>query len=324
MKTTKYMILAAAAMALAACSNDDEVTGGPVAAQVTAGVDGVQTRANNNVWGTDDIGVKVKGVSGTTTGITSVMADLYKNVKYSTTANTSDAATFTSNNGIFFQDANEEVTFTAYGPYQQSEANALPGTDGVVSSLSTETQSTRELQKKIDFIYASGATASRATPIVQFSGDHAFAHKMTRLIIIVKTSTADGFTADKVTSGTYTLSGLNHKGQFNVTTGEAEATGTELTTDWSLTENSLMTGGETTQCTFTSILYPQTLNDALVFKAVIDGQTYTNNNEIKPALEAGTSYTYEITVKKTGLEVSGCTIKDWNSGNAIPGDATMQ
>lgn len=97
-----------------------------MAAQVTAGVDGVQTRANNNVWGTDDIGVKVKGVSGTTTGITSVMADLYKNVKYSTTANTSDAATFTSNNGIFFQDANEEVTFTAYGPYQQSEANALP------------------------------------------------------------------------------------------------------------------------------------------------------------------------------------------------------
>ena len=75
--------------------------------------------------------------------------------------------------------------------------------------------------------------------------------------------------------------------------------------------------------TYTLILYPQTLASALTFKAEIDNQAYTNK-EIKPELQAGYSYTYEITVKKTGLTVSGCTIKDWNSGNAIPGDATMQ
>ena len=62
---------------------------------------------------------------------------------------------------------------------------------------------------------------------------------MTRLIILVKTSAQDGFTAQQVTSGTYGLSGLNHNGQFNVTDGEADATGTVTENYWSLSGNSL-------------------------------------------------------------------------------------
>ena len=46
MKTTmknKYLLFAAAALTLTACSNDDEnLNGGPVAAQVTAGIGGVR------------------------------------------------------------------------------------------------------------------------------------------------------------------------------------------------------------------------------------------------------------------------------------------
>ena len=74
---------------------------------------------------------------------TSNMEELYKNVKYTTTANTASAANFTApeGQGIFFQDASETVTFAAYAPYQASAANALPGTDGVISN-STADQST--------------------------------------------------------------------------------------------------------------------------------------------------------------------------------------
>ena len=284
------------------------VNDGPVAAQITAGVSGPATRANNNVWEADAIGVRV---TETKYGVTEVTKDLYQNVEY-TTASTGTEADFTSTDGILFQDASEKVTFAAYGPYQSSYDNeTLPGTNGVITG-NTSSQNTREQQKAFDYIYASGATASRSDPQVLFSGEHEFQHKM-----IVKTSANNGFSATDVTNGIYTLSGLTHTGQFDVTTGEALATGTASPDAWSLSANSLMTEGETQQRTFTSILYPQTLASPLVFTATIDNQDYTsagNGVQIQPELNAGYSYTYTITVKKTGLEISTCTIQDWTNG----------
>lgn len=324
MRTSKYVWMAAAVLTLAACNNDEEFTdNGPVEARISAGVNTPETRAIDDRWEQDAIGVMVTSATGTD----SKMPTLYKNVKYTTTTDNNSAATFTAETGkgIFFQDASETVTFAAYGPYQTSTDNAtLPGTNGEISS-STADQSTRDNQKAFDYIYASGATASQSSPTVEFKEDHAFAHKMTRLVIIVKTSTDDGFTAEEVKGGTYTLSGLEHSGTFNVTTGVAAATttGAKTADEWSLTTNSLKSEADN-QVTFTSILYPQTLGGALTFKAEIDGQTYTNNTAIRPALAAGTSYTYTITVKKTGLTVSGCTISNWSGGTGGNGDATMQ
>lgn len=320
-------MIAALATVLAGCSNDDEnvVDNGPVAAQISAGVNAV-TRAQDATWEADAIGVMVTGTTGS-----SGMQSLYRNVKYKTTAETSGAANFTAEgSGIFFQDATETVTFAAYAPYQTSPAaNALPGADGVIHG-STDIQDNRETQKAFDFIYASGATASRTNPEIQFAKkddfhDYSFTHKMTRLVIIVKTSADYGFTAAQVTEGIYALTGLKHVGEFNVTTGEAKAaTGASAVDNWSLSEKSLKTADETTQCTFTSILYPQTLAKALTFTATIDGKTYTNSTDINPALTTGTSYEYTITVKKTGLTVSGCTITDWSKVTGVGGDATMQ
>lgn len=324
----KFFLFATAALALAACSNDDgNLVGnsGPVEARITAGVSGSTTRAIDNQWEKDEIGVMVKSVTGTTEGITSVMANMYKNVKYSTTASSSAAANFqpAEGNGIFFQDANETVTFLAYGPYQASTAyNALPGinSDGVISA-STAVQNDRDKQKAIDYIFATGATASRAKSTVEFKGDNAFKHKMSRLVIMVKPG-GDVIMADFAKLGTnFALNGLKHNGTFKVTTGEASATG--QVSDWSLTEKSLLAKSQSAY-TFTSILYPQTLGSALTFKATIDGQNYVNKTDINPALAAGMSYTYTITVKKTGLTVSGCTIENWGNGSTGSGDATMQ
>lgn len=318
----KYLMIAVLATLLAGCSNADEnvVDNGPVAAQISAGVNAV-TRAQDATWEADAIGVMVTGTTGS-----SGMQNLYRNVKYKTTANTSDAANFTAEggaaSGIFFQDATETVTFAAYAPYQESAADVFPGTDGVISG-STDDQNNRETQKAFDFIYASGATASRTSSAIQFKDDYSFTHKMTRLVIIVKTSAEHGFTSEKVTSGTYMLKGLNHTGAFDVKSGIATATGAPAGGAWAL-NNSLKTAGETTQCTFTSILYPQTLDAPLTFTATIDGETYTNNTNINPKLAAGTSYEYTITVKKTGLTVSGCTITDWSKVRGVGGDATMQ
>lgn len=323
MKATNYILFAATALALAACSNnEDNLTTGPVEARISAGVNTPETRAIDDQWEADEIGVMV------TNAPTSNMEALYKNVKYTTTANKTTSANFTAaGEGIFFQDAKETVTFAAYAPYQETEGNAtLPGTeaDGVISG-STANQSTREEQKKFDYIYASGATASRSNPKVEFKGDYTFAHKMTRLIIVLKTPHAEGFASDIVNQGTYTLGGLTHSGTFNVTNGTAKADEIKAGGDWSLTENCLNEYEKSRyELTFTAILYPQEISSPLNFKAVIQGQTYTNSMDINPDLKAGKSYTYTITVKKTGLEVSGCTIEDWGKEPGGSGDATMQ
>lgn len=327
MKKITYITLAAA-MFMASCSNDSEenrVSNGPVAAQVTAGVNNPATRANGNVWEADEIGVMAVSVSGTPTTVTSTVTSLYKNVHYKTAATTSDAASFTAMTpdgsatgaayGIFFQDATETVTFAAYAPYQQSaDANVLPGSEGVISQ-STASQATRDEQKTIDFIFANGATASKTAPGIQFSDAKAFTHVMSRLVIKVQTSANDGFSAGEVTSGAYSLTGVTHDGTFDVnpasaTFGKATAAAAGLPSAWSLNSYAIQTQGNNT-VTFDAILFPQTAGN-LDFEAVIGGQSY--KCQIAPALEAGKSYTYTITAKKQSLTVEGCKVNDWVIG----------
>lgn len=313
MKTRNYFILAAVAMMTAACSSDDQRNDGPVAAQISAGVSGPATRAMNDTWEADEIGVTV------TDAPVSEMATMYRNVKYSTEATTNGAANFSSQTPICFRDAEEMVTFSAYGPYQ-----AQLGEDGAIAA-NTADQSTREKQKAFDFIFASGAKASKSNPTVEFkkvSDDesHAFTHNMTRMVIIVKPG--DLVTLDEIKKAAITVGGLKHEGTFNAMTGVAAASG-DAVADWTLSANALRSEGDD-NVTFTSILLPQTLAAALTFTATIDGVDYTNKDAINPKLEASKTYTYTITVKKTGLEVSGCTIENWSDGGSGSGDAVLQ
>ena len=144
---------------------------------------------------------------------------------------------------------------------------------------------------------------------------------MTRLILNIKTDSNSGFSASDVQNGTFYLNGIKHSGGFNIKTGEALATG-NASNNWMINAQSV---DEEDIRTYSMILWPQTLNEALEFKAVIDGQTFVNRTSIKPEMKEGTSYTYTITVKKTGLVVSSCTIDDWQQGNGNGEnvDATM-
>lgn len=317
----KYLLIATAATLLAACSNDEnEVNNGPVEARITAGIDGPKTRAVDDSWsGGNTIGVMV------TNAPTSTMETLYKNVKY-TVESGGTTGIFTAEPGIFFQDATETVTFAAYSPYQSSDdAATLPGTDGTVTGGDTRDQSTVEKQEAFDYLFASGATASRSNPTVEFKESNQFKHKMSRLILVLKTSATDGFTADQVFSATYTLGGLKHEGTFNVTDGTAAVSpSASAVSDWTITDNVKENDNTGKSRTYTMILYPQSLSGALTFSATIDGQTYVNKSDIQPALAAGTSYTYTITMKKTGLSVSGCTIEGWTNDTSGSGNAEME
>ena len=105
----RYILLAATALTLAACTNDEMTTAtdGKVALKVNASIGTVDTRAVGTQWTTgDQIGISTEEGTGT----------YYKNVCYEW-----DGSSFTTspNNAIFFE-TSETVTFHAYYPYKGS------------------------------------------------------------------------------------------------------------------------------------------------------------------------------------------------------------
>ena len=284
----KQLIFAVAALCFAACSNDENTGMGdsPVAAQITAGLNGQATRAIGSNWNRDHIGVMV------TAAPNSDMEDLYKNVHYSTSS-TGTTAEFscTIDRGIFFQDASETVTFSAYAPYRSSTDNAtLPGTNGVVT-VNTQTNNTAALQESIDFLYAEGATASKQSPTVTFTNntassgsDCSFHHRMAQLNIAFQTPSTAGFATSDIfdTDNTFRLSGLIHEGTFNVTSGATATTGSSVN-NWDITD--CYHTDNSTARTYSLILLPQDLiSHPLTVSVSIDGQTYSNSNAIAPNL----------------------------------------
>lgn len=312
----KYLSIILAGGLLTACSSEEPTSSGEGmnSAQITAGINTSATRANGAEWEADYIGVTVIDAPN------SNMEDLYKNVRYKTDA-LGGSAVFTpdGNEGIFFQDASETVTFSAYGPYR--DWTIAPDAEGFNTVDMADSQMGREAQKSVDFIHASGATASNASPTVTFTGDNAFRHVMSRLVIVVKIAGSGDFSDNALTEGSYSLGGMKLQALFNPYTGEAKASDAPAVNDWYL--NSLPSNTGEGSVSYTAILPPQTLESALTFTAKVDGQTFANSSLIKPALESGKSYRYTITVSKTGMTVSGCTITDWTIGDDLSGDATM-
>lgn len=297
MKTTRYMLMAAA-ISLTSCSNNDEpsiVNDG--AAIVTANIGEVETRASDTSWAIGDA-IGISTTSGTE------VKTQYANMKYSTTGNGDFTHVGGRASGIFFQSM-DAVTFSAYYPFTGTEGTA-PGT--ITGSTSDQTK-----QTTFDYLFAENGTASRTDPELEL----AFKHKMTRLILKFQTDTQNGFSASEVSDGTFTIGGIKLNGTFNTADGTATAAG-DASTSWTI--NATPTEVSNVR-TYSMIFFPQTVS-SLAVTATIDGENY--GCEISPALNAGTSYSYTITIKKTGLEVGDCTISNWNNVNSGSVSAEMQ
>lgn len=306
MKTLIIIASIATAVVFSACNgdkNDDSnnlvENTAPVAAQFTAGI---LTRAFDQQWDVNDL----IGVSGTSGDVE------YQNVAYRTTAGDGIFSAMNVGEEIYFQ-VPTPTSFTAYYPFVWAS-----GTAGALIRRFTIDQND---QKSFDFLYGTG-TGSKANPMVAFQ----FGHSMTKLILNIKPGTDITF-AD-ITSGSSTLDGVNHDGEFNTLTGVATAIGANLP-PWAMSINAtasdvtLPVGSEVR--TYSLVLYPQTMAK-LTYSALINGEPYNATIGTALKMEAGKSYSYNITVNKTALIISEATITEWIVGNGVGGtdvDAEM-
>lgn len=133
-----------------------------------------------------------------------------------------------------------------------------------------------------------------------------FKHLMTK--VQCKLVAGDGITADDISGATVEFSGATY-----VTFSEGKVSGSSY---YSVKPYKSSDG------IYSALLVPHTDKEGYKFITVTVGG---NKYYYKPAggvdLKAGKQYNYKIKVKKTGLEVTGCSIKQWDE-NTLAGDGT--
>lgn len=279
---TRLFTFAALALALAACTNDN-LNDGPVAAVINAEIsDAVATRASGTAWAErDEI-----GISESRFGYANVLYR-WENGKFT------PAGTI-----IFFQD-DDPTTFSAYYPYDADGGTLTATTDATA----------QQNQPAIDFLYATGATASTHNPEVNFTDntaaggtDCSFHHCMSQITLTFEAGSGVDFNTVKPTG--YTLSGLVLEGSFDTTTGTAETDANAQTADLTMELDGVLTSSV--------ILFPQS-TASIELSVNYNSQPYTATLTIpEGALKAGNNYTYTVTVRNKDLSIESAKITDWN------------
>ena len=285
MMKIKFFALAALALALTACNNDNEILNGdPVAAQFTADI-AIATRASGTTW---DNGDRI--------GITDIGNDTrYGNVPFILKNGKFEA----EGKVIYFEDTKTH-TFRAYYPYNAA--------GGILTATTDATA--QQNQPAIDFLFATGATGSTHSPVVSFTdkggADNSFHHRMSQITLTFEAG--DGVNFSVVKPERYTLDGLLLTGTFNTADGIATA-------DDGAQAEALTIKLADGNLTSSVILFPQTAA-SLPLVVNYKGQEYHATLTMPDgALLAGNNYTYTVKVRNKVLEVSEATIAKWNDIN---------
>jgi hypothetical protein len=311
MKKFKILYIAAAALLFAACANEEDGIGnnGPVAATVKADIsNNIKTRgtADNNSWTAGDaIGVYASS-SGYTTG---------DNKKYVTTNGDGTFEAADNDNIIYFKD-NKETTFSAYYPYSESL------TDGKMDWNMAEVEENQPCMA--DVLFASGATASKASPIVNFTDiEHRFKHCMS--LVEFKIKPGQGVKYNNYKINRLELKGIFRSGKFDTRTGSVETAGDRGSISRNFDDVSFES-----EKSFAYIMLPQSLESN---KMDIEIYLLLNDSEVKyttpitPStngqFEGGKKYTYNITVKNTGITIEDANIFPWENGDSSDLDADI-
>ncbi len=278
MKTMKHSMVAALALALVACGDENELAGdvqlldSPKEVSFSAGI---LSRASGSSWNAED---KV-GISATGGGTS------YSNVQYQV-AEAGASVAFNPVAEAICYTADAPMSFTAYYPYAETLDN------GFIY------KNTAETQEGVDFLWASvNDRPYTEAPVVSFT----FRHQMALLEVQV--------TSDVDLSGkNVVIGGLKHDGGFNTAIGKAKPKAEAQAQDWTVG-----TAASDTEFDFSGFIYPQDANELTVKVGELEAKLSLG----KDVFQAGYKYTVTATIDdgtiNAKITINGNTIEGWNN-----------
>lgn len=319
------MTMAATALALAGCSNDESgMDNGPVELRLTSGVT-VQTRAYTATQSTTISNGEVVSVwvddAGTTT------SSLYEAVQL--TANGSNG--FTGDAMYFPGTGNNINIYAVHGNFTKSfgKGDAFP-TSGAEYKVEADQSSVdnKTNYTKSDLLYAyEKGVARNGNPT---TANLTFYHMLSKLELAIKVGNG---APELATSGAVKLNGVTLDGKFTPsTTGDMSdqsqradmlgASASASTGDMTLEQKTCTDFADENVVYNEAILVPQDMAGKTLTFSLKDGGTLTYTIPANTTFESGKKYQYHITLDLTGITVTS-NIEDWEPVDAVNGSATM-
>lgn len=299
----KYFILAAAALAMVACSNEENenaVQNTDNVIRLTASVgNAAQTRAGYDVQSTAFVAGRSINVECTPVG-----GSLASKV-YTTAAALEGVNALTITENPFYWPANgANVTLKAYHP------STVASTTTSFSVL--EDQSTDANYMDSDLMYSTEVTGTNTKPYT--TQGFTFTHALTK--IVVKLAPGAGMTATDLAAATITL---HAKKTATIAAGVVSAASGDVATI------TMGTGSDNTNG-IAAIIVPQTIGSSTAqdFITVTSGNnSVTYQLAAEKVFAAGTVYTYTLTVSMTEINLQSTTITNWHPGDSDSGNVTI-
>lgn len=314
----KYFVFAAAVIALAACSSEEENVQSWNGEIRLSAVNVVQTRAAQGIQSTAfDNGEKVDvfiNENATTPSIEYPQPLVY-------TSGT--GGVLTTSDEQYYPQSNGVNIFAVY-------PSGVAGTNVNATNVAFDVESD---QSEEDAYMASdlmvGAPANN--PVSKTSGTVQLTFKHCLSKININISAGDGIDPVDLQDATVTILNTTTGGTFNVQTGAVTANGVQAAAT-PIIAGTLEVREDTGVQGISAIIVPQTVSAGRQFISIRyggDQQTpatelfYTLPQAADVDFAAGYSYTFNITAKKSGLTLDGSTITDWTDNpNVFSGEAT--
>lgn len=314
----KYFVFAAAVIALAACSSEEENVQTWNGEIRLSAVNVVQTRAAQGIQSTAfDNGEKVDvfiNENATTPSIEYPQPLVYTSGTGGVLT-TSDEQYYPQSNGV-----------NIFAVYPSGVAGTNVNATNVVFDVESD-QSEEDAYKASDLMV--GAPANN--PVSKTSGTVQLTFKHCLSKININISAGDGIDPVDLQDATVTILNTTTGGTFNVQTGAVTANGVQAAAT-PIIAGTLEVREDTGVQGISAIIVPQTVSAGRQFISIRyggDQQTpatelfYTLPQAASVDFAAGYSYTFNITAKKSGLTLDGSTITDWTDNpNVFSGEAT--